>query len=106
MLSSNIKEATKEAHLQLERIVVQKLKAIRSNADYADLLRYFYAYFSSLEKAILPYITTELLPDYKDRRNSSYIKMISRNWGLPPMICLKLLRPKLPMLCRLLPPCM
>jgi heme oxygenase len=74
MLSSSIKEATKEAHLQLEKKVVQKLKAIRSNEDYADFLKHFYAYFSHVEKAIAPYITSEILPDYAQRRNSSYLK--------------------------------
>lgn len=74
MLSTNIKEATKSAHLNLEKKVIEKLKAIRSNADYADFLKYFYTYFSQVEKAIAPYITTQLLPDYKERRNSSYLK--------------------------------
>lgn len=74
MLSNSIKDATKEAHLQLEKKVVQQLKAIRSDADYADFLKHFYAYFNHLEQAIAPYITVELLPDYKDRRNSSYLK--------------------------------
>jgi len=74
MLSTNIKEATKAAHLDLEKKVIQKMKAIRSNADYADFLKYFYTYFSQVEKAIAPFITAELLPDYKERRNSSYIK--------------------------------
>ncbi|WP_316835173.1 biliverdin-producing heme oxygenase [Pedobacter nutrimenti] len=74
MLSTTIKEATKESHLSLEKQVVQKLKAIRSNEDYADFLNHFYTYFSQVEQAIAPYITEELLPDYKDRRNSSYLK--------------------------------
>ncbi|WEA01520.1 biliverdin-producing heme oxygenase [Mucilaginibacter sp. SJ] len=74
MLSTTIKEATKEAHQQLEKKVVQKLKAIRSNQDYADLLRYFYAYFSHLEKVIAPFITIDILPDYAQRRNSSFLK--------------------------------
>lgn len=74
MLSTNIKEATKAAHLNLEKKVIEKLKAIRSNADYADFLKYFYTYFSQVEQAIAPYITEQLLPDYKDRRNSSYLK--------------------------------
>lgn len=74
MLSTNIKEATKSSHLQLEKVVVQKLKNIRSKADYADLLKHFYAYFNAIEKSIAPYITPELLPDYSERRNSSYIK--------------------------------
>ncbi|MFT3824156.1 MAG: biliverdin-producing heme oxygenase [Chitinophagaceae bacterium] len=74
MLSTNIKEATKTAHQQLEKKVVLQLKAIRNEADYAALLKNFYAYFNQVEKAIAPYITPELLPDYKDRRNSSYLK--------------------------------
>lgn len=73
-VSTNIKEATKDAHVALEKQVVQRLKSIRSNADYAALLKYFYAYFNHVEKAIAPYITESLLPDYKDRRNSGYIK--------------------------------
>lgn len=74
MLSTNIKEATKEAHLNLEKKVVQKMKAIRSNEDYADFLKHFYAYFNKVEQAIAPYITAELLPDHAERRNSEYLK--------------------------------
>jgi heme oxygenase len=74
MLSNSIKEATKDAHLQLEKKVVQKLKAIRSNQDYADFLKHFYAYFNHVEKVIAPYITKEVLPDYAQRRNSLYLK--------------------------------
>lgn len=74
MLSSSIKEATKSAHQQLEVVVIKKLKAIRSNADYADLLKHFYAYFSKVEQAIAPFITTAILADYGARRNSAYLK--------------------------------
>ncbi len=74
MLSTNIKEATKEAHQQLEKKVVLKLKSIRSNADYADVLKHFYAYFNTVEKAIKPYITSSVLPDYAERRHSGYLK--------------------------------
>lgn len=74
MLSNSIKEATRDAHLHLEKKVVQKLKAIRSNHDYADFLKHFYAYFSHIERVIAPFITAEVLPDYTQRRNSSYIK--------------------------------
>ena len=74
MLSTHIKEATKEAHLDLEKKVVQKMKVIRSDADYADFLKHFYAYFNKVEQAIAPYITSQLLPDYAERRNSAYLK--------------------------------
>lgn len=74
MLSNTIKEATKSAHQKLEVVVVKKLKAIKTNDDYADLLKHFYAYFSKVEQAIAPYITTEVLPDYSARRTSIYLK--------------------------------
>ncbi|WP_437917728.1 biliverdin-producing heme oxygenase [Sphingobacterium sp. LRF_L2] len=74
ILSQNIKENTTASHQKLEGIVVRQLKAVRSNADYADVLKNFYAYFSSVEKAIAPFITTEVLADYAERRDSSYIK--------------------------------
>jgi len=74
MLSTTIKEATHEAHQHLEKIVVKKLKAIRSNADYAGVLKYFYAYFSQLESSIAPFITDKILPDHRTRRTSAYLK--------------------------------
>ncbi|MFD1631174.1 biliverdin-producing heme oxygenase [Pseudopedobacter beijingensis] len=74
MLSEKIKEATKQPHQELEKVVVQKLKAIQSEADYIDFLNGFYAYFSSLEKAFQPFITPEVLPDYSTRRTSAYLK--------------------------------
>jgi heme oxygenase len=74
MLSENIREATKPAHLNLEKIVVQQLKQIKTTEDYSAFLTKFYNYFSQVEEAIKPYITDQLLPDHAERRNSSYIK--------------------------------
>jgi heme oxygenase (biliverdin-IX-beta and delta-forming) len=74
MLSTKIKEATHIAHQQLEKKVVLRLKAIRSNADYAALLKYFYAYFNALENAITPYVTADVLPNITQRRDTSYLK--------------------------------
>jgi heme oxygenase len=74
MLSDKIKDATKPAHLNLEKIVVQQLKSIKNNEDYAAFLKKFYTYFSQVEKAIAPHISEQLLPDLKERRNSSFLK--------------------------------
>ena len=74
MLSEKIKEETKSAHLSLEKLVVQQLKSIKNNEDYGNFLKKFYTYFSQVEKVISPYITSQLLPDYADRRNSSYLE--------------------------------
>lgn len=73
MISARIKEITKEAHQQLEKKVVLKIKAISSPADYAAFLKYFYAYFNAVEKAVAPYVAT-ILSDYDKRRNASYLK--------------------------------
>ncbi|RCH55464.1 heme oxygenase [Mucilaginibacter hurinus] len=74
MISDNIKEYTKTAHTDLEKIVVQKLKDVRSETDYAGLLKYFYAYFSALETAIAPYINQQILADYDLRRKADKLE--------------------------------
>lgn len=81
MVSNEIKEATKVAHQQLEKTVVMRLKAIRSQADYADVLKHFYAYFHAIEQAIQPFITADVLPDYAERRNSDYIRQDIESLG-------------------------
>lgn len=73
MLSQYIKENTHSAHQKTEGIVVRKLKSIRSESDYAEILKGFYAYFQAVENNIAPYITHTVLPDLNERRNSSYI---------------------------------
>lgn len=74
MLSTELKEQTKTAHMDLEKQVVRKMKAIRSHADYAEFLKCFYTYFSQVEQVIKPFISAAVLPDYPQRRNSSYLK--------------------------------
>ena len=74
MLSEKIREETKPAHLSLEKLVIQQLKSIRDDEDYAAFLKKFYTYFNQVEKVIAPYMTKEVLPDYLERRNSSFLK--------------------------------
>lgn len=73
-LSKVIKDATKEDHQALEKKVVERLKNIKSKGDYADLLKYFHNYFDHLEKAIAPFLTEEIRPNYKDRRTSEHLR--------------------------------
>ena len=72
MLSEKLKEHTKAAHLELERSLVQKIKAIRTTADYVEILVYFYRFFTPLEAAIFSQIGTAL-PDAAQRRKSEWI---------------------------------
>ncbi len=73
MLNERIKNETKEGHQTLEKHVVQRLKSITSNADYADLLKYFYAYFLDLEKNIAAHIPETLTNFFQHRRNANHI---------------------------------
>jgi heme oxygenase len=70
MIQEELRKQTTAAHQQLEKLVISRLKTIRSNEDYANLLKIFYAYFNRLEEAIRPYISAEVLPDYADRRHA------------------------------------
>lgn len=74
MISTELKEGTKDAHIQLEKIVLQQLKAVQTKDDYARLLKFFYAFFREVEKAIAPFMTSEVVPDYSERRNVNHLK--------------------------------
>lgn len=73
MLRDILKEQTHAAHQKTEGIIIRKIKNIRSEADYIDVLKGFYAYFSAVEEEMKNYITDEVLPDINERRNSSHI---------------------------------
>ncbi|UOE52526.1 biliverdin-producing heme oxygenase [Mucilaginibacter sp. SMC90] len=73
MIQDVLRDRSAVAHRQLEKIVVSRLKAIKNKEDYADLLKYFYAYFSRLEQVIEPYLNEDILPDKAKRRNSKFL---------------------------------
>ena len=74
MLREVIKDKTHEAHQKTEGKVVRKVKSIKSEQDYIELLKCFYAYFSAVEKEISRFVTVDVLSDLKERRNAEYIK--------------------------------
>lgn len=70
MLSEKLKEYTKKNHQQLEKVLVTKLRSIRSTAEYAELIKYFYGYFGGLETRIDAVLDPNLLPDSAERRKT------------------------------------
>ncbi|QES87646.1 biliverdin-producing heme oxygenase [Rhizosphaericola mali] len=64
-----LKENTVVAHQELEKLIVANLKEIRNTKDYVNFLKLFYSFFVGLESAIEPYITSDILPDYANRRH-------------------------------------
>ena len=73
MFTEKIKEVTLQYHQQTEKILVGKMKSMRSKQDYIDLLAVFYGYFGGLEQQIERYINASNLDDYNNRRKTAAI---------------------------------
>ncbi|MCO5230438.1 MAG: biliverdin-producing heme oxygenase [Chitinophagales bacterium] len=74
MLRERLKEETHTAHQKTESTVVRNVKSIQNEQDYITLLKSFYAYFNAVEKELSKHIDESVLPDIKNRRNSTDIK--------------------------------
>jgi len=87
MLTERLKEQTKTNHQLLEKKLVGKMRSMRSNNDYADLLSLFYKYFGGLEKAIAKHLDESLIPDYPARRKASSLAadLIEMGATVPPI---------------------
>lgn len=91
MIHEVLRKQTEAAHQQVEKLVIAKLKNIHSNEDYVNLLKIFFAYFIRLEVAVRPFISSEVLPDYAERRHAASLAddIISLGYmpnGLPDVI--------------------
>lgn len=73
MVSSALKEKTRQAHLSLEKKTIGYIKNVATSKDYEALLRLFYGYFSPLEAQVNKYITDGIVPSYNERRKSDAI---------------------------------
>ena len=69
-LSDYLKLHTKANHLQVEKLLVARMRSIANSDDYVELLQIFYGYFGALEDKINQYIGPTQLPDYAERRKS------------------------------------
>lgn len=69
-----IKNKTKQAHLETEHLLIPKLKSIQSKEDYAAILSMFYGFFSPLQQRIESHITKQTLPDIEQRRKAAVIE--------------------------------
>jgi heme oxygenase len=73
MFTEKIKEATLQNHQQTEKVLVAKMKNMRSKGDYIALLCNFYAYFGGLEQQIERFVSVSDLSDYYERRKTEAI---------------------------------
>ena len=72
MLSEKLKENTKIAHIELEKVLVQKIKSIDTTNDYLEILIYFYRFFAPLEKTVISQLE-DSLTDVAQRRKMEWI---------------------------------
>lgn len=72
-VAHRLKIETEEAHVKTEQILSPRMTSIKNYDDYALILKMFYGYFSVLDKSIGDFITTNVLPDIRERRNSFFI---------------------------------
>jgi len=87
MLAEQLKKDTLTNHQQLEKMLVGRMKAIRSKEDYVELLQLFYSYFGGLEKLIDQHLDKSILPDYDQRRKSASLAQdITSLGGTPPNV--------------------
>jgi heme oxygenase len=85
MLAEQLKKDTLQSHQQLEKMLVGRMKAIRSQEDYVKLLQLFYTYFGGLETLIDQYIDTNELSDYTERRKAKALANDIETLGGHPM---------------------
>lgn len=72
-LSLALKKNTKQQHQELEKVLVKRLKSIRTEADYIDILLRFYGFIRPWEASIGNNIDTALLPDFPERRKIGWL---------------------------------
>ena len=73
MLSTELRERTKEAHQSLEAIVVRRIKTMQDKKEYTALLHKFYGFHYPLEQAFDLFLSDDIVPSYSLRRRAGMI---------------------------------
>lgn len=71
MLSSSIKDFTRNVHHDLEKTLIARIKGIITIEAYTALLAMMYGFYEPVEKGIDQYITGDDIPHYALRRKAS-----------------------------------
>lgn len=73
-LSERLKQYTQAEHQETEKLLINRIKSVRSNEDYIELLKIFYGYFAPLETLVRQHLTSKDLPDLHERRSAVRIE--------------------------------
>ncbi len=84
MTAEQLKTETKSIHAKTEKLLISRLKAAGTLADYASILQSFYGFIVPLEQKLNTSINPELLPDYHNRRKAELLGADLAALGVPP----------------------
>src|SRR6478672_11618369 len=73
MLFTQLKEKTSSIHQQAEKILVGKLKGIKTIEDYIHILNLFVRFYTPLENSISEFIDDDVLQDYNQRKKTTLL---------------------------------
>jgi heme oxygenase len=85
LLADHLKAITSGPHQELEKVLIQRMRAMRGLDDYIQLLQAFYGYFGAVEARVNTFIGSAELPDYLLRRKSESLAtdILSLGGSLP-----------------------
>lgn len=81
MVMELLKTETKEAHQQLEKLLIPYIKQANTTDDYITLLELFYGYMMPVEKLIDAHVITDKIPFYNNRRKVECLLNDLKYWG-------------------------
>ena len=70
MITEHLKHVTRNAHADLEKLVIQRIRQTNTAAGYLDLLNIFYGFYKPVEEKIDTFIDHQHLTDFHQRRKS------------------------------------
>ncbi len=84
-----LKQETKPAHIETEKVLVKRLKEMRTKEAYAGVLKMFYGFVRPLEQQINSYISELELADINERRKATRLQddLIALGIDEKPDIC-------------------
>lgn len=59
MLTEELKERTRQAHVELEKKLITRIKRIATVTDYAELLEIMYGFYEPVQRAITPFLPAD-----------------------------------------------
>lgn len=71
MITEHLKHVTRNAHAELEKLVIERIKQVNTPAGYLHLLNIFYGFYKPVEEKIDRFIDHSHLTDFHQRRKSA-----------------------------------